>query len=135
MWSQHLHHHPSWRYRQIVKTNGSNHYSDQETIDLSMCWINYICNLTTFLIRPFFNPNSQQSLFHQLTLNYFPNGFLQDTLWFFLENFRAGLNTLHIPHQFLFNFDSPNSAGVRRVFRPARYLFTKIKVYEATILR
>ena len=28
----------------------------------------------------FLDPNSQQSLFDQLTLNYFPNGFLQHKL-------------------------------------------------------
>ena len=51
------------------------------------------------LFRPFiFNPNSKKSLFEQLTLNYFSNGFFSIRCDFFLQNSRTGLKTLHVPH-------------------------------------
>ena len=47
----------------------------------------------------------------------FQTVFLQEALWFFL-NSHTGLKALHIPHQFLSNFDSPISEGVCKLIRP-----------------
>ena len=87
------------------------------------CLEHIVCHGRKYLLQQYFLKLLSQT--HLPTLHWFPNVFLQHSFWFF-RKFTYG-STL----QFLSNFGSNNSRGMRRAFRPAWYFFTKFRLYEA----